>query len=95
MPLRTYGWTALIGPRLREALGELAWIIQGRAVVAARSKAEVGRIVGRPPRQLFNLGETGNAEEKAAAEARPGVVLVHSMNRPRGPYVVAKPEEVA
>lgn len=48
---------------------------QTHEIVAANSKAEVGRIVGVRPTQLFNLGETGNKIDIATATSRPGVVF--------------------
>lgn len=48
---------------------------QTREICAAKSKAEVGRLLGRDPRGIFNLDMTGNSAELAAALARPGVVL--------------------
>lgn len=53
---------------------------QTREIVAARSKTEVGRIVGRNPRQLFNLERTGNALELATALAEPGIVFWRDIN---------------
>ncbi len=53
---------------------------QTREIVAARSKAAVGRIVGADPRSLFNLGTTGNADERATAQDRPGVVFWRPLN---------------
>ena len=48
----------------------------GRLRVRPRS----GRIVGTPARQLFNLGETGNAEDIRVALANPGVVHWKPLN---------------
>lgn len=70
MTLRVYGWQSC-----RPGVG-LGVHNQTREICAAQSKAEVARIVGvRAPRLLFNLGETGNDEERAAALAQPGRVL--------------------
>jgi hypothetical protein len=66
--LKVYGWQ---GWR-REAPG---WHHQTREICAARSRAEVGRIVDRKPSALFNLEETGNDEELKVALAQPGVVF--------------------
>ena len=68
--LKVYGW---IGWR-REA-GTRPNNQQTREIVAATSMAEVGRIIGTPHRQLFNLGETGNPRELEVALAEPGVVF--------------------
>jgi len=47
-----------------------------REIVAATSQVEAARIAGvRSPRQLFNLCETGNADELATARAEPATVF--------------------
>lgn len=77
-PLKVYGWTALLTEADRKRLGDKDWITQCRAIVAARSKAEVGRIVNRTPAHLFCLCETGNAVEREVALADPGQVFITS-----------------
>jgi hypothetical protein len=37
--------------------------------------ADVGRIVGRKPHQLFNLGETGNGDDCTVALSKPRTVF--------------------
>lgn len=65
--IRVYGW---IGYRREVGTHHN----QTREIVAARSMAEVGRIVGEDPRRLHNLTDTANAEEIAVATAAPGEV---------------------
>jgi len=67
--LRVYGW---IGFRSECQTNSR----QTREIVAASSRAAAARIAGaRSPRQLFNLSETGNADELATALAEPGAVF--------------------
>lgn len=68
MKLKVYGWQ---GWR-REAPGQHH---QTREICAARSMAEVQRITSKKRSELFNLNETGNAQELETALATPGVVL--------------------
>jgi hypothetical protein len=68
--LKVYGWQGW-----RPAETGLGSRGATREIVAARSMTEVGRIVGDRPDRLFNLGETGNAEEIRIATAKPGVVF--------------------
>ena len=59
------GWRTEAGPRM-----------QTREIVMARSMIDVARIAGfRHPRQMFNLGETGNAGEIAKATTSPGTIF--------------------
>jgi len=60
--LKVYAWTG----------------VDDTFVVAARSKAEVGRIYGQPPRRLFNLEETGNEVEEKVALRAPGTIFRHN-----------------
>lgn len=81
MTLRVYGWQGY-----RAGLGRGVHN-QTREICAAASKAEVARIVGvKSPRKLFNLEETGNAEECAAARAQPGRVLWRGLDDWKGPW---------
>lgn len=80
--LRVYGWTAHVSQSVRIQLGLRPWIIQARAIVAAKSLAEVGRLVDRPPRQLFNICETGNAREIATALEKPHTVFASALDGP-------------
>jgi hypothetical protein len=75
--MKVYGW---IGWRRDVPRG------QTREIVVARSMAEVGRIVGCKPRELFNLGETGNPDEIATASAEPGVVFWKPLDDHRGEW---------
>jgi len=62
--LRVYGWQGHRGVGVT------------REIMAARSKAEVARALGlKRPAQVFNLSETGNADDIATATTLPGVVL--------------------
>lgn len=52
------------------------WLRQLACVMAAPSKAAVARAAGeKDPRNLFNLDETGNAEDIAMTMAEPGVIF--------------------
>lgn len=70
--LRVYGWI---------------WHMAGkqvRCVVAATSMKAVARIVGvNDPRQVFNLGETGNVQEHEVAMREPGVAMFSDLDAPR------------
>lgn len=67
MTLKVYGWEGMRAPLSRN---------QTREIVAARSKAEVARIVGEKyPSNLFNLAETGNEGEIQKAMSEPGTVF--------------------
>jgi hypothetical protein len=79
-PLVVYCWQRCGTDAEVKALCDAPWHVQHYGLVAARSKAEVGRIVGEPPRRLFNLGETGNREDCQAALSAPGVVFIRSMS---------------
>lgn len=64
-----------------------AWVNQTSCIVAAHSKAEVGRITNEKPSGLFNLSETGNAQDIATALSKPGVVFWKFVNEHRDdPY---------
>lgn len=55
---------------------------QVRTIVAAKSAAEVSRLVGDPVNHIRKFwSETGNAFEVAVATARPGVVFVATDER--------------
>lgn len=57
---------------------------QCRCIVAAPTKAAVGRLMRLPPAQLHNLSETGDPEEVPIASAKPGTVFqTEGMNYPR------------
>jgi hypothetical protein len=74
MRLKVYGWQSM----RYECKGPHR---QTREIVAAKSKAEVARIVGvKSPQALFNLGETHNALELSVALANPGVVFWAPIN---------------
>lgn len=67
--LQVYGWVSFRGRT------------QSREVVAAHSLAEVARIAGyKRPSQLFNLEDTGNGPEIAAALSEPGVIFWHPLD---------------
>lgn len=89
--LKVYGWTAHIRPAERDRLGLPDHIRQARCFVAATSMAEVGRLVGRSPRALFNLSETGNDRECAIALGHPRQFFLMPLN---GNWATAKVIEV-
>ena len=68
--MKVYGWQ---GRRIKCSPAENG-SRQTREIVAAKSMAEVGRIVGEDPRRLFNLGTTENEAELEVALSDPGVV---------------------
>lgn len=78
--LKVYSWT---GHRIECKVKGRDWALQTHEVIAARSMAEVGRIAcaagvlrhTADPRQLFNLGETANAESVEQALGEPGVIF--------------------
>ena len=80
--MKTYGWQECASDEQgsRVAHRTAPWHVQLRCIVAAKSKAEVGRIVGENPRTLFNLGETGNDLEKRVAAIALGRVFITSLN---------------
>jgi hypothetical protein len=82
--LKVYGWTALIRERERQQLGLQPWHRQCRAIVAATSLREVGELLGTSHRRLFNLCETGNAQELAVALAKPRAFFAAPLDGPRG-----------
>lgn len=58
-----------------------------RGIVAAPNQKEAARIAGQSLHEIRTYwSATGNAEEIAAAVARPGVLLLHR-DRDRGPLV--------
>ncbi len=96
--LKVYGWTAIISEAIRELTGSDPWVRQGRAIVAASSLAEVGRLLGRPHRQLFNLCETGNPVEVAVALTTPRTFFVARLDggaKGFGSYQQVDPKEIA
>jgi len=79
-PLVVYCWQRYTGTAAEtKALGDEPWHRENYGLVAARSRAEVGRIVGKDPRRLFNLGQTWNEKDCEAALSAPGVVFIRSM----------------
>lgn len=78
--LKVYGWTgtkATPGSRQR----------QSRNIIAAHSVAELLRLTGIPRSQYsWSGGETGNAEELAAALAQPGVMLWRPLDDRDAPW---------
>ena len=78
--MKVYGWLEhLYGEKhaIRKDPVFQAHHNQVRAIVAAKSKAEVARITGvKRPSQLFNLAETGNAREIEIAMRSPGIVFI-------------------
>jgi hypothetical protein len=73
MALKVYGWDGFRYPTPTSR-------VQTREIVAARSMAEVARILGvKSPRSL-DLVETGNDREIAVAMAEPGVVFWQKIN---------------
>ena len=81
MKLKVYGWQESITTGERDALGLRPWICQARAIVAAPSKAAAAGAAGYDyARSMFNLCDTGNAEEIKQARGEPGVVFLSSMD---------------
>lgn len=73
--LKVYGWIGWRNECPPAANGNH----QTREVVAARSMAEVGRIVGESPRRL-DMSETGNQGELTVALSAPGTVFWHPLD---------------
>jgi len=71
MKLKVYRWQSWRSECPATANGSR----QTEEIMAARSMAEVMRIVGGTRSEFFNLGETGNKESCAVALAEPGVVF--------------------
>lgn len=93
--LKVYGWCAHISNPERSWLGMSPWVNQCRCIVAAPSKAEVGRLVDRDPRQLFNLGETGNAKEIKIAMEKPLTFFAAPLDGGKSFYIEVPPEAVS
>lgn len=75
--LKVYGWCACLSDDgLRERMGLAQWSNQVRCIIAARSKAEVARLLGTTVARIFNLCETGNATEIAVATEAPHCFFV-------------------
>jgi len=64
-------------------------IRQTREIVAAKSMAEVGRIVGESPRNLTNLSESGNPAEIEIATSAPGVLFWRPLDDRSGKWAQA------
>ena len=104
--MKVYGWlTHLYGGKhaIRRDPRMEPYHNQVRAIVAARSMAEVARIEGvKRPAQLFNLTETGNAREIEIALRSPGIVFItpglggvanyYRYTTERGAYYTGDPE---
>ncbi len=89
--LKVYSWVTPTTTAEAKALGDERWQYQAYAIVAATNRTEVARLAGvSDPRHLFNLGETGNADNCEAARARPRVVLLRSMNRGSGANTIER-----
>ena len=87
--MKIYGWTEPIGTETAFLLGDERWHCQARAFVAAKSMADVARLVGeRYARNLHCLQETGNDEEIATAMSKPGTVFLRSMQGGRDKPVI-------
>lgn len=70
--MKTYLWLDSV----RERCEERPWVNQAELIVAAKSKAEVARLAGETsPARLFNLTETGNAEQIEQATSQPGTIF--------------------
>lgn len=80
--IKVYGWQTFVS-------GAPSNGGQVRAICAARSMAEVARRTGaKSPRQLFNLGDTGNEREIALAMAHPDAILVRAISNWDAPFRV-------
>ena len=94
--LKVYSWETPTTQAETKALGDEPWQAQAVAFVAARSRAEVGRLAGVDrPSQLFNLGETGHSIDCATARARPGVVFIRSMNGRRNAITIEREKPIS
>ena len=91
--LKVYAWQAVGGAAMLRAFPDWTkpWNTQVRYIVAAYSQTEAARLAGYThPRQMFNLGETGNASEIAQAMECPHTVLWRPLDAANGvPYVKA------
>lgn len=80
--IKVYGWTSFY-PR-----GFSTRTKNCRMFVAAKSKAEVGRIMDTAPHNLQNLSETGNTREIEVANQAPGFVFLwDEINHTPGEHV--------
>jgi len=85
--LKVFGW---YGHRREAAKGGRRE--QTREILAAHSITECLRITGEPTRAwLWQITETGNAAEIAAAMAEPGVVFWRQSDDYSGPWNRAEP----
>ena len=70
--LKVYHWLGMTDVKWEER----PWVGQVDCIVAAKSMAEVARLMGeKSPRSLFNLSETWNDEDKAVAMSKPGTIF--------------------
>ena len=85
--LKVYGWQGTRANAASHPDGQ-PWSNQTREIVAAASEAAVARAakVSRP-RQLFNLGETGNAKEIEVAMSKPGIIFWRPYDSRSGKWV--------
>lgn len=88
-PLRVYGWQ---GYRI-ECPAAANGSHYTREICAAYSQAEVTRLAGvNRPSQLFNLCETGNAEERRLALAMPHSILWKPLDQIGGGFQLGAPK---
>lgn len=87
--IKVYVWQGF-----RTPLSTTTRRVQSREIVAARSKAEVARIVGvKSPSALFCLGETKNQRAVAAAMAEPGTIFWRDIDAsPEDPFIRVEPK---
>lgn len=84
--LKVYHWLDMAkDSKIRSPEG--AWVRQIDCIVAAYSKAEVGRIMNEKPTNLFNLSQDANDQAVETALTKPGVVFWKFTNELYGaPY---------
>lgn len=85
---KVFGWLSH-APKDHPAREHMkSWHSDLRCIVAAKSKAAAARAAGYGrPSQMFNLGETGNEEEIAAASMHPLVPLCRGLDARGVPWV--------
>ena len=87
--LKVYHWLDMTSVKWEEC----PWVRQVDCIVAAKSKAEVARLMGEKyTHNLFNLSETWNDKDIALAMSKPGTIFWrHDGDHVTGEWKEGKP----
>lgn len=86
--MKVYGWI----DSTNKEWAERPWVHQVRCIIEAPSMAHIARVMEvNSPASLFNLSETGNADEIALATSKPGVIFWRHLDDVNGDWKEGRP----